>query len=51
MVCHLVGTKPFSEPMLNQNLYVSIQENAFKNVVRNFATIFLRLNMLTFIVN
>ena len=57
MACRLASAKPLSEPMLeycwldpreqtsvkiNQNLYISIQENAFENVVRKIAAILSR---------
>ena len=48
MVCHLVGAIPLSELMLNQNLCISIQENAFENVVRHFAAIFSRPQCVNF---
>ena len=57
MACRLFGAKPLPEPMLaycqldswekfrwnsNRNSTISIQENAFENVVRNLTTIFSR---------
>ena len=57
MACRLAGAKPLSEPMLeylyytirnkfqwnfNRNAYIFIQENAFKDVVREKAAILCR---------
>ena len=63
MACRLVGTKPLSEPMMdnfyldhmektwlyfNQNSYIFIEENAVQNVAWKVTAICVGLNLLKY---